>query len=255
MTDRSHFPTGAEYALWKGERPSGGFGFNTKRLIIGLVSALAFVACLSIFTFTVIARLRMAAHRKGRRRVVVATMIYDNENRLLVTPQGLLPMCDIASVDGIQRKSTLGRSASTTTWDTASDVSSVLDVDLTPNHPAFIAALRSTWAWRQPGVSPAGPGNGLLRNSPPAAALQRDHSRISDDISQAGSHSRRLSVLSTAESAIYPASGDTTPPLAMNVGKFLDRFQAAVAHLAATVIGHEQSVRRLGVLYDRILTT
>lgn len=182
-------------------------------------------------------------------------MIYDNENRLLVTPDGLLPMCDIQSVEVAHRRSTLSRSASTTTWDSGSDVSSVLDVDLTPSHPAFVAALRSTWAWRQPGVSPAGAGNALLRNAPKTSGMEEDQVRASDDYSHSGSHSRRLSVLSTAESAVYPAGGTIMPPLAINVGRFLDRFQAAVAYLASDVIGHEQSVRRLGVLYDRILTT
>lgn len=246
---------GAEYALYRGEHPSGGFKFNTRRLIIGLVSSLAFVACISIFSFTLVSRLRMAAHRKGRRRVVVAAMIYDNDNRLLVTPEGLLPMCDIQSVDVIHRKSTLSRSASSTTWDSASDMSIVLDVDLTPSHPAFLAALRSTWAWRQPGVLPAGAGNALLRRSPTSSGKEGDQNRMSDDYSYTGSHDRRLSVLSTAESAVYPASGNPMTPLTINVGKFLDRFQAAVAYLAVNVIGHEQSVRRLGVLYDRILTT
>lgn len=85
--------------------------------------------------------------------------------------------------------------------------------------------------------------------------MEGDQQRISDDSSHIGSHSRRLSVLSTAESAMYPATGNLAQPLTINVGKFLDRFQAAVAYLAGDVIGHEQSVRRLGVLYDRILTT
>ncbi|KAJ9107335.1 hypothetical protein QFC21_000785 [Naganishia friedmannii] len=251
--------SGAEYGLWKGEHPKGGFGFNTQRLIIGLVSALAFVACLSIFGFTIISRIRIAAHKRVRRRVVVATMIYDNENRVLVASDGVIPMCEIAQVDGDSRKSSFGRSQrsnSTTTWDSGSDISSILDVDLSVSHPTFIAALRSTWAWRQPGVYPAGPGNALLRNQPLPSAIHGDSQRASDDLSQAGgSAARRISVMSTAESANFPGGLDSNRPMAMNVGKFLDRFQYAVAQLANTVIGHEQSVRRLGVLYDRILTT
>lgn len=167
-------------------------------------------------------------------------------------------MCDIAHVDGDSRKSSFGRSQrsnSTATWESGSDISSILDLDLTVSHPSFIAALRSTWAWRQPGVYPAGPGNVLLRNQPLPSAMHGDPSRASDDLSQAGSAARRFSVLSTAESANFPGTLEPSRPLAMNVGKFLDRFQHAVAQLANSVIGHEQGVRRLGVLYDRILTT
>ncbi|KAJ9123345.1 hypothetical protein QFC22_001544 [Naganishia vaughanmartiniae] len=243
---------GAEYGLWKGERPGAAFRFNTQRLIIGLVSSLAFVACLSIFGFTIFARFRIAAHRRGRRRVVVATMIYDNEGRLLVASDGVIPMCEIAHLYGDSRKSSFGRSQrsnSTATWESGSDISSILDVDLSVSHPTFIAALRSTWAWRQAGVYPAGPGNAIPRNQP------GDFTRASDDLNHAGSTARRISVLSIAESASYPGASDSSRPLAMNVARFLDRFQYAVAQLANTVIGSEQSVRRLGVLYDRILTT
>ena len=103
----------------------------------------------------------MVRSKKGRRRVVVAAMIYDQEDRLLVGTDGVLPTSDIIATEERPSRRSLGRSMSPSSWDANSTNSSVLHVDLTPSHPAFIAALRSTWAWRQPGVVPPTTSSGL----------------------------------------------------------------------------------------------
>ena len=245
---------GTTYALIAGVvPPKSAFG-STKKMITGIVASLAIIACLGIFTFSIVAHMRNLAHRKGRRRVVIAAMIYDEEDRLLVSPDGMLPMCDIASIDVDNKKRNANR---TKGWDAESTSSSVLDIDLTSSHPAFIAALRSTWAWRQPGVLPARrPSTSLPNDSSNGSSLHRDSvtqaDRTTPDISR---NARRISTLSLADSAVYPGTLDGRAPMTLNVGKFMERFSIAVGFLAGVVTGSEQGVRRLGVLYDRILTT
>jgi hypothetical protein len=71
----------------------------------------------------------------------------------------------------------------------------------------------------------------------------------------ASKNGRRISTLSLADSAVYPGTLDGRAPMTLNVGKFMERFSVAVGQLASVITGNEQGVRRLGVLYDRILTT
>lgn len=222
-------------------------------MITGIVAALAIIACFSIFTFSIVGHLRNVSLRKGRRRVVIAAMIYDEEDRLLVSPDGMLPMCDIASVD-VDNKRSANRGKG---WDAESTASSVLDIDLTNSHPAFIAALRSTWAWRQPGILPARRASASVPTDGSNGSITRSDSvsqadRAAPDMSR---NARRISTLSLADSAVYPGTLDGRAPMTLNVGKFMDRFSMAVGYLAGVVTGSEQGVRRLGVLYDRILTT
>ena len=219
-------------------------------MITGIIATLAIIACLAVFSFTVIAHLRNVNLSQGRRKVVLAAMIYDEDDRLLVSPDGVLPMVDIASFDVDKKRRSLSRAGN---WDADSTVSSVLDIDLNTSHPAFIAALRSTWAWRQPGVLPA-PRPSVSRSSPQAEGASGQE-RSSTETSSEPSRSRRISMLSLADSAAYPASLDSRAPMTLNVGKFMDRFSTAVGYLASMVTGNDQGVRRLGVLYDRILTT
>jgi hypothetical protein len=250
-TDEDGGYPGTTYALIVGVPPPDAVFGGTKKMITGIVATLAVIACLGIFTFSIIGHVRAINVRKSRRRVVLAAMIYDEDDRLLVAPDGVLPMCDIASVDADTKRRNLSRIK---TGDTESICSSVLDIDLTTSHPAFIAALRSTWAWRQPGVVPA-------RRS----SVSRPQDSMDDMANQEPSPSesgfelnrggKRISTLSLAESSAYPASQDGRTPMTLNVGKFMDRFSTAIGYLATTVTGNEQGVRRLGVLYDRILTT
>jgi len=219
-------------------------------MITGIIATLAIIACLAVFSFTVIAHLRNVNLSQGRRKVVLAAMIYDEDDRLLVSPDGVLPMVDIASFDVDKKRRSLSRAGN---WDADSTVSSVLDIDLNTSHPAFIAALRSTWAWRQPGVLPARRPS-VSRSSPQAEGASGQE-RSSTETSSEPSRSRRISMLSLADSAAYPASLDSRAPMTLNVGKFMDRFSTAVGYLASMVTGNDQGVRRLGVLYDRILTT
>ena len=242
-------------------------------MITGIVSALAILACLCIFTFIVITHMQQVAHRRGRRRVVVATMIYDQHDRLLVAPDGVVPMCDIASVDVStqaqqrSRRFSVQNMWSQGAWDNRSTTSSVLDIDLSVSHPAFIAALRSTWAWRRPGTVPSrrgslatGNNESLLPTTHPPSTRPTGHmgQTLWDSISGTPRHYKdehRASIVSMAESAVYPASLEDQLPMTQSVGKFLDRFINAACHLAGVVTGNESDVKRLGVLYDRILST
>jgi len=220
-------------------------------MITGIIATLAIIACLAVFSFTIIAHVRSVNLSKGRRKVVLAAMIYDEDDRLLVSPDGVLPMVDIAAFDVDKKRRSLSRAGN---WDADSTASSVLDIDLTSSHPAFIAALRSTWAWRQPGVLPARRPS-VSRSPQQTEGTTSGQERSSTETTSEPSRSRRISMLSLADSAAYPASLDSRAPMTLNVGKFMDRFSTAVGYLANIVTGNDQGVRRLGVLYDRILTT
>jgi hypothetical protein len=246
---------GTHYGLIRGQPPpaSARTALKTKNAITGLVAALAFLTCIAILTFLIVAHVKTIRNKRGRRRVVLATMIYDQEDRLLVGTDGILPMADIIATEERsktrpRRRSGLSRQKSVLSFDTSSTSSSVLNLDLSPSHPAFIAALRSTWAWRQPGVIP-----------PTTAAAQSPsvdvQSQAEEGRNNTESSARRGSLLSIAESASYPSVIGHPPPLAQNVSKFLERFNAAVGRLAQLVSGSSKNVRRLGVLYDRMLTT
>lgn len=189
-------------------------------------------------------------------------MIYDEEDRLLVGTDGILPMTDIVATDDainkakssrFRRRSRLSRQASLNTWDTNSTSSSVLHVDLTPSHPAFIAALRSTWAWRQPGVLP--PTVAAAAAAAAASFTVPPDLEAGSDLASMDAY-RRSSAISATESAAYPSgTSGSIAPMSQNVSRFLDRFNAAVGRLSQLVTGNEQHARRLGVLYDRMLTT
>lgn len=250
---------GTHYAIKRGETPpdSARVHSGTKRTIIAICSALAFAACLGIVAFIIISQVRAISYKRNRRRVVVAAVLLDQNDRMLVWSDGVLPMADIVAVDGDASQSRLKRHISSQHWDTQSTRSSVLDVDLSIGHPAFIAALRSTWAWRQPGVYPQKQTSNTLPDF--STTLTGPPSMQS---SSAESHSftehsadRRPSYVSMSELASFPSMTPPQLPVAMNVGKFLDRFIHSVSHLSSVITGHEGSVRRLGVLYDRVLTT
>lgn len=248
LSDSVSLRAGSHYALKRGvPAPSSAkLENNTRQAIIGTCAALAFAACLGILAFIVVSQVRAISYRKNRRRVVVASILFDQDDRLLVGPDGVLPMADIVAVEGATgRRPPLRRS---NTWDTQSTSSSILDVDLNTGHPAFIAALRSTWAWRRPGIYPSNAALQAYRTTsatPPPTEIAEE----------AASGERRVSYVSMSELASFPSHSTSPIPMSMNVGRFLDRFVTAVTHLAGVITGHESSVRRLGVLYDRVLTT
>lgn len=220
---------------------------KTRQAIIGTCAALAFAACLGILAFIIVSQIRAISYRKNRRRVVVASILFDQDDRLLVGPDGVLPMADIAAVEGVStRRPPLQRA---NTWDTQSTQSSILDVDLSTGHPAFIAALRSTWGWRRPGIYPSNATLAAYRTT----SATPPPTEVTDEAASSGD--RRVSYVSMSELASFPSHSPSPIPMSMNVGRFLDRFVTAVTHLSGVITGHESGVRRLGVLYDRVLPT
>lgn len=224
---------------------------GSKRAIIAVVASLAFAACIGILIFAIIASRQHMAKKTRRRRVVVASVLFDTHDRVLVSSiDGTLPMCDIASLELADRDLPRGKARS----EADSIGSSLLGMDLTTGHDAFIAALRTSWTWRQP--NGAGDVPYAISSTAPAAA-----SWIGDVSSKSGSNSlldaqlRRQSAVSGAESTVPSTFIGHSRPLPSNVARFLERFNAAAHQLAAVVTGNKSGLGRLGVLYDRILTT
>jgi hypothetical protein len=151
----------------------------------------------------------------------------------------MLPMCDIANLTGGEVGSSSKRSLKSTSF--MSD-STVLGMDLTTGHEAFVSALRMSWGWRHQGLASSGA-------AAPMAFAEEVTSPASNTFSAAAVEGRRGSLV-TVESS--QTSGRN---VRLSVAKFLERFATSSESLAVQLLGQQEGVSRLGVLYDQILTT
>lgn len=221
---------------WDVGRPPNSGGTATKRAITGLVAALAFLACLGVTIFIMINSIRDRKERARRRRVVVASVLLDEQDRMLVSAiDGLLLMCDIASLASADSKKKADRADPST-----------LGVDLTTGNEAFVQAVKMSWSWRNPFWSSLNPftegspsQNGLVVNTPSIAGDVRPNP------------TRRGSTMTTAAESVTSAIAATRG----GGGRFLEKFAISATQLSVRLTGQSEGVSRLGVLYDQILTT
>nr|ODN98608.1 hypothetical protein L204_02572 [Cryptococcus depauperatus CBS 7855] len=193
---------------------------GTNVAITGVVAALAFTACIACVVFFVLHSLYLRRELARRRRVVVACVMFDEYNRVLVnSSDGMLPMCDIASLSGEMEKEA-GRAVLFAKSPTSG--SAVLGMDLSVGHEAFVAALKLSWAWRN--------------------QEEWDDDRC-HDVAEIGKGS--------LGQVVGMAGGQATT---LSV-EFLEKFTASSRHLATRLMGQMDGIARLGVLYDQILTT
>ncbi len=249
---------GTIYGWEQNRRPSGSTSMSgTKRAITGIVAALAFVACLGVATFIVINSMRDRKERARRRRVVVASVLLDNQDRMLVSAiDGLLPMCDIASLsptdDAVKMK---------VLSETASSIdSSGLGVDLTTHNEAFLQAMKMSWSWRNPFWSSLNPfatasdivgANGLeLAPSPQPNAPAQLHPPPSTPL-----HMQHRGSVATNGTASGSVISGMTVLTKLNIARFLEKFAVSATQLSVRLTGKQDGLSRLGVLYDKILTT
>ncbi|WRT65474.1 uncharacterized protein IL334_002417 [Kwoniella shivajii] len=208
---------------------------GTNVVITGIVSALAFSACIACAVFFVLHSLNLKRERARRRRVVVAAVFLDDRDRVLVnSTDGMLPMCDIASLSGGDvpdaRKSFI---------QSVSSDSTVLGMDLTTGHDAFVSALKLSWTWKNPSLAATHP-----------TVLTEGRVQASDSVLQSTfADIRRGSMVTTNTTA----TGNSRPPVSLT--KFLERFTISSCQLAVRLLGQTDGISRLGVLYDQILTT
>jgi NO-binding membrane sensor protein with MHYT domain len=206
---------------------------GTNAAIVGVVTALAFGACVGCAIFFAVSSWSKQRERKRRRRVVIAAVFLDQYDRVLVSStDGMLPMCDISSLTGDQQP------GSKRSYSTSSTESSALGIDLTAGHDAFVSALKMSWSWR----------SGLLPN--PTALTQEavnGHlatSSLAADIRRGSQYTLGSSVLA-----------QDSKPVRLSIAKFLEMFGNAAGQLAVRMTGQDTGIMRLGVLYDQILTT
>lgn len=212
---------------------------GTNRAITGIVAALAFLACIACAVFFVLHSIKLRRERARRRRVVVAAVFLDQYDRVLVnSTDGMLPMCDIAQLTGGETNSSK-RSLKSNTNSFNSD-STVLGMDLTTGHEAFVSALKMSWAWRNPVLAPH---NSYAPTADEAMATGKQ------TLASTMADIRRGSI-GTTESTV--TSGRN---LRLSVTKFLERFAMSSSQLAVQLLGSQDGISRLGVLYDQILTT
>lgn len=229
---------GTIYGWEINRRPDRGAEMSAnKRAITGLVAALAFVACLGVATFILVNSIRDRKERARRRRIVVASVLLDDQGRMLVSAiDGLLPMCDIASLTprDVKKK----------------NQKNVHDqLDLTTANDAFVQSLKMSWSWRNPfwsAMNPFASVTDLLTGN-----TMEDTSTEMSGFAPPG-HARRPSTFTNAESVV---SGYSAPTQRLSVARFLERFALAATQLSVRLTGQQNGIGRLGVLYDRILTT
>ncbi|KAL7409215.1 hypothetical protein BDY24DRAFT_445093 [Mrakia frigida] len=239
--------------------PDSAIQGQTRIIITALVACLAVLACSALIISVIVAQRRLLSNKSRRRRVVIASAIWDESSgHVLVSPDGMLPLADIGSLESTDGAVGLKSSDRVSAFvDGESVTSSVLDIDLVPSHPAFVASLRSTWFWRQPGAPPP-----VLLQDRPAGFPNSTASHDLDSMEEMRHgqsldfpHSRRGSTVDGIFSGTTSVGGHSGVAAEGSVARFLDRFSSAVAQLALEVTGNVQGTRRLGVLYDRILTT
>jgi hypothetical protein len=206
---------------------------GVNRAITAIVASLAFAACVGCAVFFVIESIRARRERQRRRRVVVASVLLDPNDRILVnSTDGLPPMCDIASLSGGEMpspKKSMDLSLNSG--------STILGMDLTSGHEAFVSALKLSWYWRNPKGNPLSlPG------------LPKDGPTSMPSIPATIAEIRRGSMTSTSSTIM-------SPPVRISVAKFLERFVVSSAQLAVRLTGSQDGISRIGVLYDQILTT
>jgi len=231
---------GTIYAWPKGQGITGhNMLQGTNRAITAIVTALAFLACLACAVFFLLHSARLKKERARRRRVVVAAVFLDSNDRVLVdATDGLLPMCDIASLSGSGEVPGSKRSIKSGFGSISSD-STVLGMDLTTGHDAFVSALRMSWSWKNPNVA-------LPHSAVPGSdAAQQGQQTLAGTIADI-----RRGSLMTVDSAA--PSARQTP---VSVSKFVERFAISASQLASRLVGQRDGIARLGVLYDQILTT
>lgn len=229
---------GTIYGWQMNRRPGRGAEMSSnKRAITGLVAALAFVACLGVAAFILVNSIRDRKERARRRRIVVASVLLDDQGRMLVSAiDGLLPMCDIASLTprDVKKK----------------NQKNVHDqLDLTTANDAFVQSLKMSWSWRNPfwsAMNPFASVTDLLTGN-----TMEDTSTEMSGFVPPG-HVRRPSNFTNAESVM---SGHSQPTQRLSVARFLERFALAATQLSVRLTGQQNGIGRLGVLYDRILTT
>ncbi|WWC87478.1 uncharacterized protein L201_002367 [Kwoniella dendrophila CBS 6074] len=213
---------------------------GTNVVITGIVAALAFSACIACAVFFFLHSLNLRRERARRRRVVVAAVLLDDRDRVLVnSTDGMLPMCDIASLTG---GGDLPNPKKSFIQSVSSD-STVLGMDLTTGHDAFVSALKLSWTWKNPSLIS---NQNQLTSSTNTNTTSNNESILQSTFADI----RRGSIVTTNTNT---GTMGSRPPVSLT--KFLERFTISSCQLAVRLLGQTDGISRLGVLYDQILTT
>ncbi|OWZ25845.1 hypothetical protein C345_07038 [Cryptococcus neoformans A2-102-5] len=227
---------------------------GTNAAITGIVSALAFAACIACAVFFLLHSLHLRREQARRRRVVVASIMFDEKDRILVhSTDGMLPMYDIASLTGGVHGSSNGRGSFI---QSLSSESTVLGMDLSTGHEAFVSALKLSWMWRNPIMSQQ---NSMLSLDSKNQSQPHSHSHSHSHAAQSQADSMLPTLLDIRRGSMVTNHTSTTltgsRSVPLSISKFLEKFSTSSGHLAMRLTGQTNGITRLGVLYDQILTT
>ncbi|WVQ78685.1 hypothetical protein IAT38_000772 [Cryptococcus sp. DSM 104549] len=233
---------------------------GTNVAITGVVAALAFTACIACAVFFILHSIHQRREQARRRRVVVAAVLMDERDRVLVnSTDGMLPMCDIASLTGGGGDS---KRAGSFMQSMSSD-STVLGMDLSTGHDAFVSALKLSWTWRHPALSHMHPVMPFDRNSQGTAVTGATAGSVTTNQTQGPGQADSTLAMTLAEirrasqltaNTVTTATGGHQP-VPISITKFLEKFATSSGQLAMRLTGQMNGITRLGVLYDQILTT
>lgn len=175
--------------------------------------------------------------------------MFDEKDRVLVhSTDGMLPMCDIANLTGGVHGNSSGRGSFI---QSLSSESTVLGMDLSTGHEAFVSALKLSWMWRNPIMSQQNSVHLLDSKSQSQSHSHAAHAQTDSMFAPTLLDIRRGSMVTNHTSTTL--TGSRSVPL--SISKFLEKFSTSSGHLAMRLTGQMNGITRLGVLYDQILTT
>ncbi|WVQ73683.1 hypothetical protein IAR50_003263 [Cryptococcus sp. DSM 104548] len=213
---------------------------GTNAAITGVVAALAFTACIACAVFFVLHSLHQRREQARRRRVVIASVMFDDRDRILVSSaDGMLPMCDIANLTGGVNSS----SGKASFIQSMTSDSTVLGLDLSTGHEAFVSALKLSWMWKSASNAPVSTSGGSIDG--------KSQTQSETALTAALADIRRGSMVTS--NTATTATGSRAVPI--SITKFLEKFSISSGQLALRLTGQMTGITRLGVLYDQILTT
>ncbi|CAD6580174.1 MAG: hypothetical protein TREMPRED_002680 [Tremellales sp. Tagirdzhanova-0007] len=190
---------------------------GANRAITAIVATIAFIACLACGIFFFLHSLRLKKERARRRRVVVAAVLLDSYDRVLVdATDGVLPMCDIASLTGSGEFPGSKRSIRSALGSVTSDTT-VLGMDLTPGHDAFVSALRMSWSWKNSSV-----------NLPDTIASASESTSIKQP-----TPAETVAEIRRGSSMTMDSTAQDSRQTRVSVTKFLERFTFSASQLAS----------------------
>ncbi|GAA5975721.1 hypothetical protein JCM11641_005847 [Rhodosporidiobolus odoratus] len=228
---------GTHYWARRGESLEAGSDNGTKRAIIAIICVVAPFCCIALLIFAFIGQQRLLRQRLSRHQIILSTAIFDQQGLLLVQPEsGLLPSAKIypsqnKEAEHLGLAQLFGFGKNRLSLRTSK-------LKLARSDPAFIAFLKSSWAWRSRRTAIANGDTpdsaGEQASSYGAAANKEEEHEVG------GTRDPRMS------------EGELTGSEAEMVKRSILSFEMASEEIASQITG-TTDLKALGIMHDNIL--